>query len=469
MDRDNFNGYNDGEYNDPEFSEFDEDGDLGKTQEMDSLRSRAFEEPRGITPRERFTDLNSADDMSRTLLMDSVDDGGAAADYTPITNPVKRRRHRKKKQTNHTRTMGQIFLGVVISVAAICLGSVLAYYAIEGLRDITGMAKSLRQYDLAVTETTTIDEIADTLEQKGIILKASFFKRYFEHNHGEGDILVGTHSLQSNMSYGKIISTLKTPKEYVNTVTVMFPEGSTAADVGELLEKNKVCRASDFEKIYRSKLNDYDFEEGIEANPNRYNMLEGYLWPDTYEFYVIDDLDKYPTMDTSKYAETAAKTMFSTFEKKITKSMRERMDELGMSLDEVIILASLIQREGTNEDNMSKISSVFHNRLNDPEQYPMLQSDTTDTYINQVLKPAMNSTNSAKMQEIINAYDTYNCTGLPAGAICNPGLDAINAALYPAATTYYYFLASKDGVFYYAQTDEEHEQNKQDAALASSN
>lgn len=462
MDRENFNDYNDEELNDTELSEYSEDGDFGKTQEMDSLRLNMPDEPRGITPREEFTDLNSADDMSRTLLMDSVDDVRSETDYVPVNNPVKRRR-RKKKQTNHTRTMGQVFLGVVISVAAICLGSVLAYHAIDGLRDITGMAKELKQFDLSVTESTTIDEIANTLEQNGIILRASFFKSYFKRNQGEGDILVGTHTLQSNMSYGKIISTLKTPKVYLNTVTIMFPEGYTAADVGALLEKNLVCRAADFEKIYRNKLNKYDFEESINDDPNRFNMLEGYLWPDTYEFYVIDDLEKYPTMDTSQYAKAAAETMFSTFETKITKSMRERMDELGMTLDEVIILASLIQREGTNEDNMSKISSVFHNRLNNAEQFPLLQSDTTYTYIDNVIRPAMNSLNSEEIQRKIDAYNTYNCEGLPAGAICNPGMDAINAALYPAETNYHYFVSSKDGVFYFAQTLEEHERNIHDA------
>ncbi len=460
MDRDNFNDHNDEEFDN---NGFFEEGDFGKTQEMDSLRLNMPDEPRGITPRSEFIDMNSADDISRTLLMDSVDDG-SQAERVHVSNPVKRRR-RKKKQTNHTRTMGQIFLGVVISVAAICLGSVLAYHAIDGLRDITGMAKDLKQYDISITESTTIDEIADTLEQNGIILRASFFKSYYKRNKGEGDILVGTHTLQSNMSYGKIISTLKTPKVYINTVTIMFPEGSTAADVGELLEKNLVCRAEDFEKIYRNKLNKYDFEETINNDPNRFNMLEGYLWPDTYEFYVIDDLEKYPTMDTSQYAKNAAETMFSTFEKKITKSMEERMDELGMTLDEVIILASLIQREGTNADNMSKISSVFHNRLNNAEQFPLLQSNTTDTYINQVIRPEMNSSNAEKMQAVINAYDTYECEGLPPGAICNPGLEAINAALYPASTPYFYFLTSKDGVFYYAQTLEEHERNIHDAAL----
>lgn len=456
MDKDNFNDYNEFNEEELETTEPLEESDFGKTQEMDSLRLNTEEEPRAITPRDEFTEMNSADDMSRTLLMDSVDDG-SEPDYIPVSHPIKRRR--KKKQTNHTRTMGQVFLGVVISVAAICIGSVLAFQMIDAIRDITGMAKTFQEFDISITETTTADEIAETLEANGIILKSSFFKKYIKFIKSEGEPLVGTHTVQSNMSYSKIIATLRTQKVYLNTVTIMFPEGSTAADVGKQLEENLVCRAVDFEKIYRSKLNDFDFEEGIADNPNRFNALEGYLWPDTYEFYVIDDMEKYTTLDTTEYAKKAAETMFNTFEKKITKSMRERMEDIDMTLDEVIILASLIQREGTNEENMAIISSVFHNRMNDAENFPKLQSDTTHTYISQILEPAVTPENSEKMQAVINAYNTYECDGLPAGAICNPGLDAINAALYPADTNYFYFISDKDGIFHYAKTLEQHEQN----------
>lgn len=450
-----------------------EDGEYGKTMEMDSLRINQPEEPRGIMPRDEFTELNSTGDMSRTLLMDSVDDGSGfyEDDFIPVRNPVKKRR-RKKKQINHTRTMGQIFLGVVISVVAICAGSLLAVQAILGIRDITGMAKDEKKFDLSITETTTIDEIAETLEANGIILKSSFFKTYLKHDKSAGDILVGTHTLQSNMSYGKMVSTLKTPKQYLNTVTIMFPEGITAAEVGELLEKNLVCRASDFEKIYRSKHDKksaYDFEEGIEDNPYRFNMLEGYLWPDTYEFYVIDDMEKYPTLDTTSYAKVAADKMFSTFNTRITKAIKderfdERMEELGMTLDEVIILASIIQHEGNAKDNMAVISSVFHNRLNNPEEFPKLQSDAIDLYIDYVIEPGLKD-DPEKYQAVYNAYNTYICDGLPAGAICNPGMDAIRAALYPSSTTYYYFIVDRKGVFHYANTLEEHQKNIQLAQL----
>lgn len=439
------------------------DEDLGKTQEMDSIQlpKLSDEEKHGITPREEFTELNAAADMSKTLLMDSMSaELPGDDDYPPADNPVRRRKKKhKKKRINHTRTMGQIFLGVVLSVGALALGIMAAVNVVGGMRDITGLSKHGRPTDFEITSSMGVDEIVDRLHEAGIIEMPELMKTYIKLTKKESGFLDGIYTLSANMSYNDVITALKTEKTYTETVDVAIREGLTAEAVGKLLEENYVCRAVDFEACYRKKLNKYDFEEGISANPDRLNMLEGYIFPDTYNFYVIDDLKKYPNFDTTKYAQSAADKMFKHFDDMITRSMRSRMAELGLTLDDTIKLASLIQWEGTNEENMAMVSSVFHNRLNDPETYPQLQSDTTYTYIDEVIKPATTSANSAKMQAISDAYDTYKCEGLPAGAVCNPGLDAINAALYPADTEYYYFVASKAGEFFYARTAEGHDEN----------
>ena len=449
-----------------------EEEDLGKTQEIDSLFLE--NDSRSITPRDEFTELNSADDMSKTLLMDSMPGDNVPAvpeeDYIPAENEVKRRKKKPKHQINHVRTMGQVFLGVVISVASMALGVVLSINVIKALRDITGMAKPIKEAEIEITNEMSVEEIVDSLHKGGVIEVPSLMKMYINMTDKKDSedyrpFLEGTYTVYSNMSYSNIIDTLKTKKTYTETVTVLIPEGITAMEIGQILEENYVCRAVDFEKYYKSKLNKYDFEEQIEDNPYRLNMLEGYLFPDTYEFYVIDDLKKNPNFDTTDYAKQVAETMYENFESKITKSMKARMKELGMTLDEVVRLASIVQCEGYDEDNWAKISSVFHNRLNDPETFPKLESDATDTYIALCITPKITASNKDKMQAIEEAYDTYNCTGLPAGAICNPGLDTINAVLYPAETSYYYFLASKEGNFYYAQTHEQHEQNIIDAGL----
>ena len=444
----------------------DNSDDFGTTRELNSIHDADPEDPSGIAPRDRFTEMNSADDPGSTRMMDSLtapDEPEAA----PAANPVRKRkkRRKKKKYTNHTRTMGHVFLGVVLSVAAICVGVFLAWKVIVGLRDYTGMAKKSHEADIVIDSTMNVDDIAETLHENGIIEMPWLFKTYINMKDEAEGFLDGEYTVNSTMSYSNIITLLKTVRQYTNTVTVMIPEGYNAQQIGQLLEENLVCRADDFEKYYRSKLEKYDFEEQITVTENRFYALEGYLFPDTYEFYVIDDLPDKPSMDTSQYAKQAAEKMYSNFQNKITKKMYARAKELGMTFDEVVTLASIIQKEGTNEENMANISSVFHNRLENMYEYPHLQSDTTDNYIEDVIRPNIPSSSLALYENVITAYDTYTCEGLPAGPICSPGLEAINAALYPAETDYYYFLSSSDGVFYYASTVEKHEQNIIDAAL----
>ena len=444
----------------------DNSDDFGTTRELNSIHDADPEDPSGIAPRDRFTEMNSADDPGSTRMMDSLtapDEPEAA----PAANPVRKRKkgRKEKKYTNHTRTMGHVFLGVVLSVAAICVGVFLAWKVIVGLMDYTGMAKKSHEADIVIDSTMNVDDIAETLHENGIIEMPWLFKMYINMKDEAEGFLDGEYTVNSTMSYSNIITLLKTVRQYTNTVTVMIPEGYNAQQIGQLLEENLVCRADDFEKYYRSKLEKYDFEEQITVTENRFYALEGYLFPDTYEFYVIDDLPDKPSMDTSQYAKQAAEKMYSNFQNKITKKMYARAKELGMTFDEVVTLASIIQKEGTNEENMANISSVFHNRLENMYEYPHLQSDTTDNYIEDVIRPNIPSSSLALYENVITAYDTYTCEGLPAGPICSPGLEAINAALYPAETDYYYFLSSSDGVFYYASTVEKHEQNIIDAAL----
>lgn len=444
--------------------------DITGTQELDSISefSHYDDQDGGITPRDRFTDLNNIDDSMKTRLMDSIQTE-EEYDATPAPNPVKRRRRRKKKKrTDHTRTFGQIFLGVLLSVLAVVFGTWLAIQVITAMRDFTGMAKDPAEYQIVITDDMNVESIAQVLSDHDIIEMPWLFKAYVNITDKQDGFLNGDFKVKANMSYDILVETMKTKKKYTETVMVMIPEGYTAQEIGQLLEENFVCRAEDFEMYYKSKLDKYTFEESIPDDPNRFYYLEGYLFPDTYEFYVIDDLKKNPDFDTLEYAKNAADKMYGNFEAKISRSMQYRMQELGLTLDQTITLASLIQWEGTNAENMAMISSVFHNRLNSGGEFPQLQSDTTYTYIDDHIIPTIPDDAGDLFDDIINAYDTYQCEGLPVGAICSPGLEAINAVLYPADTDYYYFLASEDGTFYYAQTNEEHEQNIIDAELRAS-
>jgi UPF0755 protein len=139
--------------------------------------------------------------------------------------------------------------------------------------------------------------------------------------------------------------------------------------------------------------------------------------------------------------------------------MRKRMQEINLTLDETITLASVIQREVDADEHIRRVSSVFHNRLNAPDYYPNLQSDVTILYVENDIKPLGN-------QAIYDAYNTYVRKGLPVAPVCNPGVKAIEAALYPAETEYYFFVTDVNMDFYYAANIAEHEQNIQLAAEA---
>lgn len=133
-----------------------------------------------------------------------------------------------------------------------------------------------------------------------------------------------------------------------------------------------------------------------------------------------------------------------------------------MTLDEAVTLASIVQKEAGDPEDMRNVSGVFHKRLANPTIQPTLGSDVTILYVENDIKPYLNVENQA----MYDAYNTYVCTGLPVGPICNPGMDAIQAALDYTPTDYYYFIADRDGNFYYARTLEEHEANIRAAGIS---
>jgi UPF0755 protein len=256
------------------------------------------------------------------------------------------------------------------------------------------------------------------------------------------------------MDYGDILDELKTNnQEARETVTITFPEGINIYDAGTLLEDNGVCEARNFIYYFNGgfNLSDYTFANYLPTESTlKFLKLEGYLFPDTYEFYKDEE------------PEIVCRKIFNNFESKITDEYYARMKEINMTLDEVITLASIVQKESGNVSDMKNISSVFHNRLDNPDTFPMLQSDPTRIYAEEVIHVHSDIVNT----NMETAYNTYKSAGLPPGAICNPGLDAIEAVLYPNDTNYFYFCADVEtGVTYYAETLEGHNANLELAGI----
>ena len=248
-----------------------------------------------------------------------------------------------------------------------------------------------------------------------------------------------------------ITPTTTVPPKPTNVITVTFPEGYTIYQMGMLLQEKGVCSKDDFYRAANSPV------EGIEiANPEeRAFLLEGYLFPDTYEFYLNED----PKSVIGRFIDN--------YNKKITPEIKQKAADLGYTMDEMLTLASIIQKECDFDiEECKNVSSVFHNRLkNSRETY--LGSDVTYFYLKN-MADYLGGSDSEKFDFLLTKYYTYNKyrKGLPAGAICNPGIKAITAAVEPADTDYYYFLTDETATeFYYAETYSQHLANGKKAGI----
>lgn len=228
-------------------------------------------------------------------------------------------------------------------------------------------------------------------------------------------------------------------------VTVMFPEGYTVTQMAQKLEENEVVGKDEFLQYVKNPPQSVLDKLGIEDASNKIFALEGYLMPDTYEFYKGEE----PGTVVEKFLDNFEKKVSDKYELYSSESAGERY-----SLDEIITIASVIQKESGLVAENAKVSSVIHNRL---DSSMPLQCDVTGNYLEKYVKPYVNDYS----EEYENNYDTFKCAALPAGAICNPGADAIEAAMDPADTDYLFFVtdSADTSVFYYAVTYGEHIEN----------
>lgn len=276
-------------------------------------------------------------------------------------------------------------------------------------------------------------EITQILKDNGVILFETPFK-VFSRMHAS-DFKAGVHKMKKNMGYLRAVSELKENGAAVNGVMVTIPEGFEMREIASLLEKKGICTADDFKRAAKKRYN-YDFLKTI---PARENYLEGYLFPDTYEFLPASS------------PETVINKMLSRFESMLSEEYLKRIDEMGMALHEAVTLASIIEREAALDSERAIVSSVFHNRLNS-EQYPYLQSCATVQYILKERKKVLSNADT----KIDSPYNTYINKGLPPGPIASPGEASFRAAIYPDKTDYYFFVVDNKGGHHFSKTFEEH-------------
>lgn len=232
------------------------------------------------------------------------------------------------------------------------------------------------------------------------------------------------------------------------TVRVTITEGMTLTQIFKKLEANGVCSFDDLMKTAESY--DYSYYPLIAARPSntRAFKLEGYLFPNTYDFY------------KNEKPQDAIGRFLRVGEKYITSQDRAKARAMGYSMDQILTVASIIEKEGANPNEVRKIAAVIYNRL---EAGMQLQMDSGIYYIERSVKPYI----SGDINRYNSLYNMYKCKGLPAGPICNPGARTINAALDPADVNYLYFCHDSSAKYYYADTYEEHLENLKKAGIAS--
>lgn len=353
----------------------------------------------------------------------------------------------KPKTSGRKKESTGCLSGAIYAVIILVLSGLLAVFLIVCGLDVTGLNKSDTKVPVTLTEEqcNNTAEVAKVLKEAGIIDHPLLFRLYCKMTKEEGQFQPQDElALSPDMGYGVVINDLKSNNRQV--VKVTFPEGATIQEIAAKLEANNICTATEFYNALDSDKYNYDFLNDIptdDAHSGRFYKLEGYMFPDTYQFYV------------GSSGESVVKKFLDNFNSRVDISMRSAIKANGMTLNDTIVLASLIQWEAGNKDSMSGISCVLHNRLNDPADYPKLECDSTRRYIN-TMQPPVNG------QDVENLdYDTYKRTGLPVGAINNPGLEAIQAAINPAtegdAVSCYFFATDmKTGETYYSKTYADH-------------
>ncbi|WP_085833998.1 endolytic transglycosylase MltG [Clostridium merdae] len=357
-----------------------------------------------------------------------------------------------KERSREKGRRNRNFFRMIWVAMVIILGIGIGQYLVTGIADMLAYQKQQTKVTVDIPKGASVGEIAKVLYKGGVINEPGFFQLYSGITRANNAYMNGTFELETDMDYEAIINYLQTDNNRTDIVKVMFQEGLNVQEIAALMEKSGVCSAKEILEYANSQdFNNYELIKSLGNASNRYYMLEGYLFPDTYEFYKDED----PKQALGK--------MINNTSKKLTTAIRDKAKEQGMSIDEVLNLASIIQAESADEDDMLQVSSVLHNRLKNgvATGTQKLGCDSTIFYPYRTKAQVP----EAQRDTYTSRYNTYEITGLPPGPIVNPGIAAINAALSPAKTDYYYFCHSADGKAYYAKTAEQHQKNLKKAGL----
>ena len=350
-----------------------------------------------------------------------------------------------------------LLMVILVGITGIFLGY--NYVTSQGNR-FDALEKALEDGSLVINKDTpkavmiVVDDgddtsaIADKLKASGLINNTLVFTLMSKFNGFDGGYLAGTHFVTPDLSYDEMMYMLCQEPEVIK---ITFPEGITYTELKQKLLDNGL--EFDPAKLdeYMNSPNlfvDYGFVSQIQAPEGRDFILSGYLFPDTYNF------------DMNASEKEIVNTFLRNTEAVLYEDFYTRAEKIGMTMDQVITLASVIQSESGNASDMLSISAVFHNRMKSEDpSLQRLESCATINFLREKDGLPKVWAASSSDQLLDSPYNTYLHAGLPPGPICMPGIDAITAALYPSNENYMYFCAVGDGRTAFAVTIEEQAAN----------
>ena len=304
--------------------------------------------------------------------------------------------------------------------------------------------------EVVIPDGMSTSNIAITLKDKGLIRSELFFKIYLKLNN-VGSLKASTYLLTKSMSLSEIVNTLVEGSVNKDVVRLTFKEGETISDYANLIASNTNITSEEFidatrdTTLLNSLINDYWFLTDSILNEEIYYPLEGYLFPDTYEF-----------SKNNLTSETIIRTLLDEEGEKLA-LYKEKLEN--SDIHSIITLASIAELEGVKDEDRKMIIGVFNNRL---EQGMNLGSDVTTYYaFNEEMDSDLTS-------EMFNTYNPYNTRSsemagrLPVGPICNPSISSIDAAINPTSSDYLYFVADKNRNVYFTRNASEHEEKVQE-------
>lgn len=339
---------------------------------------------------------------------------------------------RTSKQSNGGCGSTLLYLIIIFGISVI-LSMVLLFSA----NDVFAFVKENRPVTITVEKPTTVAALSGRLNNEGIVHYGMLFKLFAKVTGKDDAVPAGDYTLNPAMDYNAIVRNLKLPGDS-SKVTITIPEGYTLQQIRSLLIDRHVCTEADLDKAMTA----YPFKHDcLKSLTPGNNWLEGYLFPDTYEFYKGED----PVMALNK--------MLLNYESKYDASIVDGAKQLGRTQTEITIIASMLEREAQKQNELATIAGVIYNRLR--SDMP-LQIDATIQYA----VGHKDKLTTADL-EVQSPYNTYLHKGLPPGPIANPGYNALYAASHPESHNYYYYVAMPDGSHLFARTLTQHNRNVQ--------